>query len=79
MEYFGPEVANAASLTSATPKWQFKCDPEKNKTSFCDYGLGSIKSMRTYKENGVENVVGIAKGKGGPRINTNRPSYNGNV
>ena len=79
MEYFGPEVANAASLTSATPKWQFKCDPEKNKTSFCDDGLGSIKSMRTFKENGVEKVVGIAKGKRDPRTNTNRWNYNGNV
>ena len=39
-EYFGPEVANAASLNIATPKWQFVCDPEKNKTSFCEYGLG---------------------------------------
>merc|ERR1719394_541471 len=49
-------------LNILDPKLQFKCDPEKNKTSFCDFGLGSIKSMRTYKENGIEKVVGIAKG-----------------
>ena len=63
-EYYGPEVANAGALTTATPKWQFKCDPESGKpgTSQCDYGLGSIKSMRVFKENGVEKVVGIAKG-----------------
>ena len=63
-EYFGPEVASATTLTTATPKWQYKCDPEvAGNTPQCDYGLGSIKSMRVYKENGVEKVVGIAKGR----------------